>query len=284
MAPQEDIQRFRGKYMAGWDKLREARYERQVASGLIDPRWTLTERPPDSPAWDSLSQADKDRFDHMMAIYAAMISHMDRSVGTLVDGLRKRGVLDNTLILFMCDNGGNAESGPRGRFEGKPPGGPDSDVYLGMNWATLANTPFRRYKHFTHEGGIATPLIAHWPAGIPAGAPRQVRNAAGPPDRHHADRARGDRREVSGEPARQVHISAGGTSLVPALSGRKLARKEPIFFVHEGNRAVRDGKWKLVSKYQGSVGTLRHGGRPDRAAQPCGKATRDRRAAGRGLR
>lgn len=105
-----------------------------------------------------------------MAVYAAMIERIDLSMGALVDGLERRGVLDNTLILFLSDNGGNAEGGPAGVTQGDGPiGGPQSYVQLGMNWATLANTPFRRYKHFTHEGGISTPLIAHWPAGIPAG-------------------------------------------------------------------------------------------------------------------
>ncbi len=102
-----------------------------------------------------------------MAIYAAMIDRVDRSVGNLVAGLKERGMLDNTLIMILADNGGNAESGPRGRLEGDKPGGPQSAVFLGQSWATLNNTPFRRYKHFTHEGGISTPLIVHWPAGIP---------------------------------------------------------------------------------------------------------------------
>ncbi len=105
----------------------------------------------------------------MMATYAAMIECLDRSTGRLVAGLKLRGLLDDTLILFLSDNGGNAEGGPAGQTRGTGPiGGPQSYVMLGMNWATLANTPFRRYKHFTHEGGISTPLIAHWPHGIPA--------------------------------------------------------------------------------------------------------------------
>ena len=166
--PQADIDRYRGKYMVGWDKLREARHARQIEMGLVDPNWPLSPRPPEVPDWESRKDARKDRFDHIMAIYAAMIDRMDRSVGTLVDGLRQRGVLDNTLIFFLADNGGNAETGPAGKLEGEQPGGPQSNVYLGQNWATLANTPFRRYKHFTHEGGISTPLIVHWPAGIPA--------------------------------------------------------------------------------------------------------------------
>ena len=168
MAPADVIARHRGRYKAGWDRLREARYRRQIAMGLIDGRWPLSPRDPASPAWESLSDDAKDRFDHLMAVYAAMVEAIDTSIGRLVKELEARGALDNTLILFMSDNGANAETGPDGRFNGDPPGGPDSNLYLGMNWATLGSTPFRRFKHFTHEGGIAVPLIAHWPRGIPA--------------------------------------------------------------------------------------------------------------------
>ena len=101
-----------------------------------------------------------------MAIYAAVIARMDAAVGRLVAGLQQRGVLDNTLVFFLSDNGGNAESGPDGRLEGQLPGDAASTVFCGQSWATLMNTPFRRYKHYTHEGGISTPLIVHWPAVI----------------------------------------------------------------------------------------------------------------------
>ena len=249
MAPQELIARHRGKYTAGWDSLREARYRRQLRMGLIDARWPLSPREVASPAWDSLSPEAKDRFDHLMAVYAAMIEGIDTSIGTLVRGLQARGVFDNTLILFMSDNGGNAESGPDGLFNGDPPGGPNSNVYLGMNWATLGNTPFRRFKHFTHEGGIATPLIAHWPQGIPSDRrnglehqPSQmidvmatvvdITGAAYP-------------REFKGHAIQPVE----GVSLRPAFGGRPLTRTRPIFWEHEGSRAVRSGNWKLVSTY-----------------------------------
>jgi arylsulfatase len=249
MAPQADIDRYRGKYMAGWDKLREERYQRQIKMGLIDPRWPLSKRLPDSPAWDSLPQEDKVRFDHMMAIYAAMIDRIDRSMGTLVAGLEQRGELDNTLLLFLSDNGGNAESGPLGIYKGNPPGGPDSTVFIGMNWATLNNTPLFRYKHFTHEGGISTPLIAHWPAGIPRRRHGQFTRDPG-----HLIDIMATAVDVAGAKYPQSFngnkiLPMEGVSLMPALQGKPLKRGKPIYSMHEGNCAIRDGKWKLVLKY-----------------------------------
>jgi arylsulfatase A-like enzyme len=249
--PQADIDRYRGKYMAGWDKLRTERHWRQIEMGLVDAKWQLAERPPDALAWDSLSDADKDRFDHIMAIYAAMLDRVDRSIGTLVDGLAQRGMLDNTLILILADNGGNAESGPRGRLEGDQPGGPQSVVFLGQCWATLANTPFRRYKHFTHEGGIATPLVAHWPAGIPNERNGKLEHQPG----HLVDimptavavSGASYPSEFNGHAIQPME----GISLLPAFAGQPLQRKEPIFWEHEGNRALRSGKWKLVLKLKG---------------------------------
>jgi arylsulfatase len=250
-APKADIKRYRGKYMIGWDKLREERHRRQIEMGLVDLKWPLSQRPPDVPAWDSLSEKDKDHFDHIMAIYAAMIDRLDRSVGTLVEGLKSRGVLDNTLIFVLSDNGGNAETGPRGRLEGNNPGGPKSTVYLGQNWATLANTPLRRYKHFTHEGGISTPLIVHWPAGIPSN-----RNGKLEPQPGHLIDIMRTAVEVSGAAYptdRDGHKiqPMEGASLVPAFSGKPIDRQAPIFWEHEGNRAIRKGKWKLVMKFMG---------------------------------
>jgi arylsulfatase len=249
--PQEDIDRYRGKYMAGWDEMRRERHQRQIDMGLVDPKWELAERPPDVFAWDSLSDKEKDRFDHIMAIYAAMLDRVDRSIGTLVDGLKQRGMLENTLILILADNGGNAESGPRGRLEGDEPGGPQSTVFLGQCWATLANTPFRRYKHFTHEGGIATPLVVHWPSGIPTERNGKLEHQPG-----HLIDIMPTAVEASGaaypsEFTGHTIQPMEGVSLISAFSGRPLQRKEPIFWEHEGNRAVRDGKWKLVMKLRG---------------------------------
>jgi arylsulfatase A-like enzyme len=250
--PQEDIERYRGKYKVDWDKLREARHKRQIEMGLVDAKWPLAEHPPGVPDWNSLSDEEKDHFDHIMAIDAAMIDRLDRSVGILIDGLTKRGVLDNTIVMLMCDNGGNAESGPRGRLEGDQPGGPKSVVFLGQSWATVANTPFRRYKHFTHEGGISTPLIVHWPAGID-----QARNGKLEPQPGHLVDLMPTVVEVTGATYPKHYKGHAiepieGTSLVPAFAGKPLDRQQPIFFAHEGNRAIRDGKWKLVMKFKGA--------------------------------
>ena len=249
MAPAELIAKHRGRYKAGWDQLRESRYARQKQMGLIDAAWPLGPRASESPAWESLTEAARERFDYQMAVYAAMIEAIDISIGTLVRGLEARGALDNTMILFLSDNGANAESGPDGRFAGEPPGGPDSNLYQGMNWATLSSTPWRRFKHFTHEGGIATPLIVHWPRGIPASRRNalvhqpahlidvmptilEVTNAAYP-------------REYQGHAIQPME----GVSLRPALAGSAISRMQPLFWEHEGNRAVRSGNWKLVSSF-----------------------------------
>jgi arylsulfatase A-like enzyme len=250
-APREVIEKYRGRYTSGWDVLRERRREKQIDLGLIDRRWTLAPRPPESPAWESQTDDEKRRFEEIMAVYAAMIDRIDFAVGSLVEGLKTRGLLDNTLILFLSDNGGNAEGGPPGVTRGDGPiGSPQSYVLLGMNWATLANTPFRRYKHFTHEGGISSPLIAHWPAGIPLAR----RNMFEKQPAHLidvmatvVDLAGADYpREFQGQAIEPMQ----GLSLRPAFEGKTLARTEPIFWEHEGNKAVRDGKWKLVMRHR----------------------------------
>ncbi len=250
-APADVIAKYRGKYMAGWDKLREQRHAKQKQLGVIDPQWPLAPRPPESPAWDSRTAEQKDRFDQMMAVYAAMIDRIDFAMGTLVAGLKERGELDNTLILFLHDNGGNAEGGPPGTTTGPGAiGSPQSYVLLGMNWATLNNTPFARYKHFTHEGGISTPLIAHWPAGIAASRNGTLEKQYG-----HLVDVMATCVDLAGAkyPAEfKGHAiePLQGVSLRPAFTGESLGRKLPIFWEHEGNKAARDGQWKLVMRHK----------------------------------
>lgn len=244
-----DIARWRGRYLAGWDELRAARFARQQAIGLLPASAELPPLAEDVAAWATLTPAQQDRFDHIMAIYAAVVERMDRAVGHFLEGLRARGVDENTLVVFLSDNGANAESGPEGRLNGSNLGGVGSSVFLGQSWATLGSTPFRRYKHFTHEGGIATPCLVSWPAVIPAGQRDRWVDAPGSiidlmatavavsgatyPTRHHD----------------QAILPAEGVSLVPAFRGEALTRVRPLAWEHEGNRALRDGDWKIVSKH-----------------------------------
>lgn len=244
-APAASIEKFRhGVYMKGWDKLREERYARQKEMGLIDPSWPLAPRPESIPAWDSLADKEKERFDHLMATYAACVWHMDQSIGKLVDALKSRGELENTLILFMSDNGGNAESGPNGKTQGEPTEA-RSQWFCGESWASLQNTPFRLYKHYNHEGGIATPLIAHWPAGISAKG--ELRKQPG-----HLVDVMATVVEVSGasypkEFKGNAIQPMEGRSLKTAFADKPIER-EALFWEHEGNAAVSVGDWKLARK------------------------------------
>lgn len=252
MAPEETIAKYRGKYMAGWDRLRQERYERQVQSGLISPQWELEPRPDAVPAWESLTDEQKRRYDDMMAIYAAMIDEVDQSVGRLVAALRKRGQLDNTLILFLSDNGGNAEAGIAGRYRGENPGDPHSNVFIGRCWAHLNNTPFRKYKHYNHEGGTASPLIAHWPAGM-----SQVKDLGSWVDTpaHVIDLMStcvdlGDATYPSEFEGKSIYPMSG-ISLKPLLTNHGVFQQRPLFWEHEGNAAIRVGEMKLVREGSG---------------------------------
>jgi len=279
-----DIEKYRGKYDAGYDAVRAARVERMRTMGLVDPRWEIA--PQRGGTWDAVK--DREFEIRCMEVFAAMIDCLDQGVGRIVAELKRTEQFDNTLILFFQDNGGCAEG--MGRREGetvsradRPPLPPLAADYLqtsmipkqtrdgwpirqgygvlpgaadtyhgyGEAWANVSNTPFREYKHWVHEGGIATPLVAHWPAGIrtaPDEMPgRLIRDPA-----HLIDlmatcvdlSGAAYPREFNGRAIRPME----GVSLRPAFSGECLDRPQPIFFEHEGNRAVRDGRWKLVAK------------------------------------
>jgi arylsulfatase A-like enzyme len=241
-ADAEDIEKFRGKYRAGWEKLSQERLERQVAMGLIDANWKKAGRPAKVEAWNSLSEQEQDRFDHIMATYAACVYRMDRSIGTLVEGLKSRGQFDNTLILFMSDNGGCAESGPRGRDTGDPTTA-DSNWFCGESWAWMQDTPFRKYKHYNHEGGIATPLIAHWPKAISDHGAYRKQPA-------HMIDIMATIADVTGADYPKQHngnpvLPMEGISLRPAFGNKPLER-DAMYWEHEGNAAVRVDDWKLV--------------------------------------
>lgn len=248
--PVEEVAKFRGKYRAGWDQLRRDRFERQLRMGLIDSSWPLSPRPgaaartPAVPAWDTLSEQEKDRYDHIMAVYAAVVARMDQAIGRIVAELDKQHVLEDTLILFLSDNGGSAEGGAAGKLEGKSvPGAPQSRVWAGASWAMLQNTPFRYSKSFAHEGGIATPLIAHWPKGI-------RRRGAVCREQAHIIDLMATCLDVAGAryPGRfngNPIIPTQGRSLIPAFSGGKVGH-DALYWEHNGKCAVREDDWKLV--------------------------------------
>lgn len=247
MAPEETIAKYRGRYLKGWDELRQQRYARQIELGLIDPQWQLEPRPEEIPAWETLSEEDRVRYDDMMAIYAAMIEEVDKNIGKLVAALEARKQLDNTLILFLSDNGGNAESGVKGKHLGDQPGDPHSEVFVGQCWAHLNNTPFRKYKHYNHEGGTATPLIAFWPKSI---KPRAEGSGWITTPAHLID-IMATCVELGGatyptEREGQQIVPMQGHSLVPLLTGQGELAERPLYWEHEGNAAVRVGDRKLV--------------------------------------
>ena len=265
-APQEDIATYRDTYLGGWEKIRAARYERQRASGIIHTDLSKIERGLGPPypfpealeklgpgeinrplPWDDLTE-ERRRFQaNKMAIHAAMIDRMDREIGRVIAQIREMGALDNTIILFASDNGASAEIMVRhgGHDPQAAPGSAASYLCLGPGFSSVSNTPFRRHKSWVHEGGISTPLIVHWTAGIAA---------------------RGELRDT---PAHVIDIvptvlelakltkpasangkpvpPAPGKSLVPAFANNITIPRENLWWLHDGHRALRSGDWKIVA-------------------------------------
>ena len=245
---EDDIAKYRGKYKIGWDKLREQRLKRQIESGLISPDWALSPRTPGIPDWDSLDEKKQDEMDLKMAVYAAMIDRVDQNVGKLVAHLKESKTFDDTLILFLADNGGCQEGGMfgRGNFHDIEKRNLEHANSYGEAWANASNTPFRLYKHFVHEGGAATPFFMHWPNGIKPGKdwyrePAQLIDVVPT----ILDLAGADYpKTYKGNDI----LPIDGLSLRPAFSGKPLKRGKPFFVEHENNAFVRDGKWKLVGR------------------------------------
>ena len=246
-AKDEDIAKYEGRYDGGWDRLREERHARMKKMGVVRPDWPLTPRDKAVKAWNDVEAPRRKDLARRMEIYAAQVDAMDQGIGRIVTALEETGRMENTLILFLSDNGGCAEGGLWGfeRNKGGVLGRDSSFASYGQGWAHASNTPFRLYKHWVHEGGIATPLIAHWPKGIDGKGAYRDRPG-------HVVDIMATCLEVSGAayPARfkgQSIRPLDGQSLVPAFADGAVER-EAIFWEHEGNRAVRDGRWKLVAK------------------------------------
>jgi arylsulfatase A-like enzyme len=271
-APLEMIEKYVKQYEKGWDEIRVNRHRQMMEMGILNggvelsPRGHVTKVPNRNqsspyydksiPAWTSLSCERRADLTRRMAIYAAMVEIMDHNIGRVVADLKKHNELENTLLVFLSDNGACAEWDPLGFDDNPYPanrlhkgneltnmGQKGTFHSYGTGWANACNTPFRLYKHYNHEGGISSPFILHWPAGT-------------------------DRKgEVDHQPAHLVDLSAtilevaeaeypqtwkgnpilplAGRSLQPVLKSKPL-QERPIFFEHEGNRAVRKGNWKIV--------------------------------------
>ena len=248
-APQEEIDKYKGKYSMGWDELRKTRYARMQEMGIIDERWPLSPRDDESMPWEDVE--NKALWERRMEVYAAMITRMDENIGKVLDKIRELGKEENTLVLFLADNGGCHESAdieqgtPRNTW-GDPnamPGGVDSFDGYDIPWANVSNTPFRRFKSWVHEGGISSPLVCHWPAGIKQ-PPGTITNQVG----HIIDlMATAVDLAKADYPADKTPLQ--GKSLRPIFESGSRDPHEAIFWEHEGNRAVRMANWKLVSRF-----------------------------------
>jgi arylsulfatase A-like enzyme len=246
-ARDEDIKKFIGRYRGGWDRLREQRFARQRELGVIPANAQLSPRDDGARAWDTLTPDQQTQLDYRMAVYAAQVHRMDHNVGRIVAQLRVRGQLENTLIFFLSDNGGCAEPYTDlggGAFEAINQPAAVGSTY-GTGWANASNTPFRRYKSRLHQGGISTPLIAHWPAGLKT-KPGATTAVPG-----YLTDFMPTAVELSGatypaEFSGQKIQPLVGRSLAPVFRGGDLPADRWLFWEQYNNKAVRHGGWKAV--------------------------------------
>ena len=276
-AEQEDIDKYLERYNEGWDVMRERRWQRMREMGIVNCQ--LSAREPDVPAphylahkeewdallgpgeieyavpWDSLTDEQKRFQATKMAIHAAMVDRTDRELGRLLDQLESMRVLDDTLVLFLSDNGASAEMMIRGQGHdpNAPPGSEMSHLCLGPGWSSCSNAPFRRHKIWVHEGGVATPLVASWPNGIEARG--ELRHDVG-----HCVDFLPTIMDVAGVKSADLQLPEGapplpGRSLVPTFEEDGSVERDHLYFHHEGNRALRVGDWKLVNESLVNRGT-----------------------------
>ncbi len=271
-APEADIAKYEAMYFEkGWDRIREERLARMKELGLVPRNLALPPRSnvpankfntqtawadQDNPAWDSLPEDRRRDLARRMAVFAAMVDRMDASIGRLVAHLKRTGQFDNTVIFFLSDNGACAEWDPYGFDKNSGPqnvlhtgdelkkvGGPESYISYGSGWANVGNTPFRLYKHYNHEGGVRTPCIVHWPAGLKA---RGLASGPGYITDFMPTLCALAGATYPQERAGTAILPEEGVSLLPVFRGEPMPKRE-IFIEHEGNRSVRAGDWKLVA-------------------------------------
>ncbi|RRN78040.1 arylsulfatase [Pseudoxanthomonas sp. SGD-10] len=249
----EDIKKYKGKFSQGWETIREMRFKKQKELGIIDSRAELSPVDKSLRKWESLTDKEKEEWDEKMAVYYAMIDRMDQNIGKIRKKVKDLVEEDNTVFMFLSDNGASPETITNTGFTEeiraanlKPASDPSSFTAYGIEGANVSNTPFRSFKHWEYEGGTATPFIAYGPGLVKPGL-------------------------MSKQPAHIIDLMATcldlagvnypktykgnvitpteGTSLVPVFQNKKWKGHEALFFEHEGNRAVRQGDWKLVSEY-----------------------------------
>jgi arylsulfatase len=240
-----DIARYRGRFAAGWDELRAEKFARMREMDLLDDGWRLSPRDPLVPAWDALTPAERDEFDLRMAVYAAQVESMDRGIGDLMATLDECAAAQDTLVMFLSDNGGCHEEIHRGDPDPATFGAHESFESYGRAWANYSNVPFREFKSWVHEGGIATPLIVRWPAGV-AAQPGSINTSC----LHITDIMPTCLELAGAKYAPDPSLNAWplvGQSFAPTFTGLRVERGA-MFWEHEGNRAIRDGDWKLVAK------------------------------------
>ena len=265
-APPEDIARYKDKYLKGWEAMREERFARQKKAGLVNTTLSAIERdlgPPYAfPAeiaklgpgeinrplpWTELTTEQREFQATKMAIHAAMVDRMDQEIGRVLAQVKAMGALDNTLVLFLSDNGASAEIMVRGdgNAPGAVPGSAESFLCLGPGFSSAANTPFRRHKTWVHEGGISTPLIVQWPKGIAARG--ELRHNPG----HLIDLVPTILDIAGGKPFEtwdgKPVPPAPGKSLVPVFAKDGTVTHDYLWWMHEANRALRVGGWKIVA-------------------------------------
>ena len=245
-APEETVRAYAGRYDVGWDAVRAARLERQQAMGLVAPDAAVVGRPASVPAWNDVPTGERTDWTRRMEVYAAMVDRMDAGIGRVLDALDATGVRENTVVLFLSDNGASAESiAGRGLNDPTVPvGQPGSYVAYREPWAWVSSTPFRGYKKEAFEGGIATPMVVSWPAGLAAPG-RRTASAGSVIDLLPTilNLAGADYPKALGG---RAIATTDGLSLTPLFADPDRSRSGPLFFEHLGARGLRDGRWKLV--------------------------------------
>jgi arylsulfatase len=249
----EDIAKYKGKFMKGWDVLREERLKKMITLGIVPKDTKLSPRDKNVPEWNSLTQEEKVDFDDKMAVYSAMVDRMDQNIGRIRQALKETGVDQNTLIMFLSDNGASSEYTKGNGFlpeiiaaSKKPASDPTSFTTYGFPGANVSNTPLRLFKHWEYEGGTATPFIAY--------APSIIKQHIQTDQPGHLIDLMATCLDVAGVTYPKTYngntiTPTEGVSLLPLMKGKTWKGNNALFFEHEGNRAVRQGDWKLVSQY-----------------------------------